>query len=106
MITFHIIIVTHNSAATIGLCMEALLRQTYKDYLVTIVDSGSSDPSYLRPYGKDDRVTLIEAHENIGFCEGNNVGVQQGIGDSRYIIFLNPDVILLDDFLEEDTVRP
>ena len=33
-----VIVLTYNSAATIGACLDALVRQEYKDFDVVVVD--------------------------------------------------------------------
>ncbi len=94
-----LIIVTHNSEPFISRCVKSIDSQDVAADQVVIVDSGSDDPSYLDQFqGKP----YFEVHlrENIGFAAANNYGVGCVSNDSRYILFINPDVILKPDSIE------
>ena len=44
-------------------------------------------------------IELIENLENLGYCEGNNIGIRNCDGD--YIVILNPDTIVESNWLNE-----
>lgn len=92
-----VIIVTHNSEKSIDQTLSALERQTLAPTEKIIVDSGSSETHYLRQY----RSLEICLMPNIGFSAANNLAVSALDPSIDYILFLNPDVILPDDFLEK-----
>jgi GT2 family glycosyltransferase len=84
-----IIIVTHNSGADIGPCLDAALKSGAE---VLVVDNASSDEtiSQIRQRG----AALIVNAENRGFAAAVNQGVRAL--RSNYVLLLNPDAILLD----------
>lgn len=96
-----VVIVTHNSAADIPQTIECLNNQTVAFDQVILVDSASTDTSYLAPYANMKNMTLFLSDKNLGFCEGNNVGFAYVNPLSDYVLFLNPDAFLQPDFLEK-----
>lgn len=66
---------------------------------VIIIDNASKDQSHLKCKEKFDKIHLIENKENLGYCEGNNVGIRQAKGD--FVVILNPDTILSPNWLTE-----
>ncbi|MBU2592834.1 MAG: glycosyltransferase family 2 protein [Patescibacteria group bacterium] len=69
---------------------------------VIVVDNGSSDGSVetIRKLKvKNEKLKVIENKENLGFAEGNNVGIKKAIkGGADYVMVLNNDVIVKDAF--------
>ena len=58
-----IIIPVFNRAAIVGKTIESVLRQTYKNLEIIIIDDGSTDDSYMKcnEYAKEDaRIILIK----------------------------------------------
>lgn len=94
------IIVTHNSQRCIVKTMESLQRQSHKPDQIVIVDSGSNDPAYLSPFEAFPNTTVIYEKENVGFCKGNNIGVNRA-AECTYTLFLNPDAFLKPSFVKE-----
>ncbi len=95
-----VIIVTHNSQAFLPHCLEALQQQTQPACQIILVDSGSQDTTYLEHYRQMPTLTLHLAYDNIGFCQGNNVGMSYVDDSIKYVLFLNPDAFLTPSFLE------
>lgn len=66
--------------------------------IIYLVDNGSLDGS-LEAFKKlrttNHKLKIIENKKNLGFCEGNNVGIKQALKDGAdYIMILNNDTIL------------
>ncbi|MFW2368811.1 MAG: glycosyltransferase family 2 protein, partial [Desulforhopalus sp.] len=96
----HIIIVAHNSALELPICIEHLALQTAPIQSLVIVDSGSENPSYLESLAHPSLVTVIKT-KNIGFSQANNTGVSALPDESTgMIIFLNPDTFLPPTYIE------
>jgi GT2 family glycosyltransferase len=95
-----VIIVTHNSQAVLGRCLAALAQQTVLPTSVVLVDSGSEDTAYLRPYLALARFTVLHK-DNIGFSQANNLGYQAIGQEADCILFLNPDAFPALDSLEQ-----
>lgn len=91
-----VIIVTYNSRAVLGPCLESLKRQTlFRQTEVLVVDNASSDgtPELIRteyPW-----VELVRGSENVGYSRGVNLGIRRAQGD--YLLVLNPDTVVQED---------
>lgn len=96
-----IIIVTHNCEKYIRKAMESVNAQTVKPDQVIIVDSGSSDTSYLETYADQANVVLVLDKDDIGFCKANNLAMTRLPKKVDYVFFLNPDAMLSLTFLED-----
>lgn len=81
-------------------CLESLERQS--DLLVqcVLVDNGSTDDSVTKISGIFPNVEIIEIAENLGYAEGNNVGIRYVLEKGyKYIFVLNNDTIVSPDCL-------
>lgn len=93
-----IIIVNYNSGVMLAECLRALLRQTYTELGVVVVDNASTDQS-LDNLPQDARLQIIRNSENLGFAAANNqVGLQ---AKTPYIACLNPDTIPQPNWLKK-----
>ena len=97
------IIITHNSEKYIVKCVEKLRSQSYPIEEIIIVDSGSLNQDYLNRFRNDQDVQLI-AINNVGFARANNVGFKQKGLSSDFLLLLNPDTFLDDDFVKKSVV--
>lgn len=83
-----VLIVAWQSGRHLARCLEALERQSYRDFEVILVDNASTDGAVEalapRPWLRIDRAT-----ENLGFAAGNNRAAALARG--RYLVTLNPD---------------
>ena len=84
----------------IGECVESLLRQTYTNLEILLVDDGSTDGSgaicdeYAR---RDNRIRVIH-QENQGLSAARNTGLDRAAGE--YVAFVDSDDAVLSDFIE------
>jgi len=99
MMSISIIIVTHNSQNVLFRCLAAIDDQSLPVNIV-LVDTGSQDPSYLDNIMVENPITVIKMG-NIGFSSGNNIGFKRISAESKYILFLNPDVFLYNPLVLE-----
>jgi GT2 family glycosyltransferase len=97
-IYFTIIVLNWNGYHFLHDCLNALRKQTFKNYEVIVVDNGSVDGSGDLVRSKFPEVRLIELKENLGFSVGNNHGFEAAMGD--YIIFLNNDTVVHPNMLQ------
>lgn len=97
-----IIVLTHNSEKYIRDCLESILKQTYKNLEIVMLDNDSKDESLeiAKEVQRNSRENLrvIINNKNFGYAKGNNLGIKQSRGD--YVIILNPDVILNENFIQ------
>jgi GT2 family glycosyltransferase len=83
-------------------CLESLKRVTYSNYDIMLVDNGSTDGSveFFRKWYPT--LEIIENGENLGFAEGNNVGIRKALeNEVDYVLLLNNDTVVDPEFLEE-----
>jgi hypothetical protein len=92
-----IIIVNYNGKHLLTSCLEAILRQEYKNFEVIVVDNGSSDGSVHFIQEQFSWVRLITLEKNTGFTGGNIEGMRHANGE--WIVLLNNDALLCTDWL-------
>jgi len=93
-----IIIVVYNHRKYIGACIDSILAQEYP-HEILIVDNSSQDGSADFVAKNYPQIKLIRSAKNIGYGAGNNLGVSFAKG--RYIVILNPDIVVEKGWLEE-----
>ncbi len=94
-------IVTWNHDKSIKATIDSIFDQTFGNYKVVVFDNNSSDKTIevLEAIFENTNFTLIQNKENIGFCGGHNYVINNY--DYDYIILVNPDVILKEDYIEK-----
>lgn len=84
-------------------CLGSLLKQTYQDFKIVVVDNGSTDNSttILQDISKNNKnVKIIENVKNLGFAGGVNTGIRYGIDENFDAIALfNNDAVADKDWL-------
>jgi glycosyltransferase involved in cell wall biosynthesis len=91
-----VVMSAYNGGRYLQAAIESILGQTYPDFEFIIIEDGSSDNSLetLREYaGRDERIRLIENHENIGLALSLNKGIEAAGG--KYIARMDADDISL-----------
>jgi glycosyltransferase involved in cell wall biosynthesis len=88
--TVSVIIPTFNCAVTIGRSIRSILKQTYKNYEIIIVDDASTDNTeeIVKSF-KYDKIIYFRMTENKGLFVCCNMAIKTARGE--YIAFLNPD---------------
>jgi len=94
-----IIILNYNAGNLLLECIESVLQTNYQKFEIIIVDNDSKDDSVDRCKEKFRDVQIIENKKNLGYCEGNNVGIRNAKGE--FIAILNPDTVVDSNWLKE-----
>ncbi|HVY33554.1 MAG TPA: glycosyltransferase family 2 protein [Caulobacteraceae bacterium] len=94
-----VVIVTFQSADTLGRCLQALKAQTWTDYEVLIADNASTDGAPQAAAKADPSLRLLPMGANLGFAAANNRAAQVATG--RWLVLLNPDAYPEPDWLEQ-----
>lgn len=92
-----VIIPVYNSEKTIIKCINSLMRQSYANFQLVVVNDGSTDSSLslINKIAKNDsRITVIN-QRNKGVSEARNTGLKNI--DSKYVTFVDSD-----DYVDED----
>ena len=97
-----IIILNWNGLEDTMECLQSLKRINYPNYEVIIIDNGSekNEAEILRQrFG--DYAHVIQNEKNVGFAQGNNIGIRYVLKNSKpdYILLLNNDTIVDSEFL-------
>jgi len=93
-----IIIVTYNHKKYIDKCLKSVTKQDYSHEII-VVDNNSIDGTAEYIKTNFPQVKVIENSQNKGFGAGNNIGAKHSSGE--YLVFLNPDTIVEDNWLKE-----
>jgi len=94
-----IIILNFNAGNLLLDCIDSIEKSAFKNFEIIVVDNVSKDHSHIRCKEKFPSIKLIENSENLGFCEGNNVGLR--IAKGEFVVVLNPDTVVDSMWLEE-----
>jgi len=86
-----IVVVTYNSAAEIGACLDAIAALSGNDAEVLVVDNASSDSTREEVARRN--ISLLANRTNTGFAAALNQGVRAT--KSPLVLSLNPDAHLL-----------
>lgn len=92
-----IIVPVYNSERYLKKCIRSILKQTYKNFRVIIVDDGSTDFSgkICDDFAKADSKIHVIHQKNRGLVETRKVGVLSSVAQSMdYLTFVDADDIL------------
>ena len=94
-----VIIPTYNRAQVLGRAVQSVLRQTYNDFQLLIIDDGSTDNTEecIRQFS-DSRIVYLR-HKNQGQSAALNTGLR--VAKGKYISFLDSDDEWLSKMLEK-----
>lgn len=97
--TFSVIIPLYNKAKYICKSIDSVLKQSFDDFEIIVVDDGSTDESksiVQNNYGQLDTISIV-SQANAGPAAARNTGVKCATGN--WILFLDADDLLLPDAL-------
>ncbi len=100
MVDISICMVSLNCWKVLKDCLDSLRKSDPEiSHELILVDNGSTDGTREKVRADYPEVQLIENSGNVGFLKATNQGIQLSKG--RYILWLNPDTILLPDSLRK-----
>ncbi|MEI7539400.1 MAG: glycosyltransferase family 2 protein [Candidatus Saccharibacteria bacterium] len=93
-----IIVLNWNGINDTLVCLDSLLKQTYRNLQIVVVDNGSVDNSLdlLNKYQNthSDKIVVLHNDTNLGFAGGANTGIKWCLNnDFEYISLFNNDAI-------------
>lgn len=94
-----VVIPVYNAEPYLPGCLDSVLRSTYRDFELILVNDGSTDrsPAICREYAaRDSRVQLI-SQENAGVSAARNRGIDACRGE--WVVFVDADDLISPDFL-------
>ncbi len=95
-----IVIPVYNAENYLERCLNSLLKQSYKNLEILVIDDGSTDDSLricTRYEALDSRLVLIQ-NTHRGVATARNIGIEQATGE--YLLFVDAD-----DWVEKDYVE-
>jgi GT2 family glycosyltransferase len=87
-----IIIPSINGRHLLEESLPAIFAQSYRDFIVCVIDNGSNDGSVQWLKETYPQVSIIENDENMGFAAAVNQGIRAA--ESPYVCTLNNDVVV------------
>lgn len=96
-----VIIPTYNRAKILPHAIKSVMRQTWSNIEIIIVDDGSTDNtpdvlSNIKRGGK--RITIVRNRRRLGLPSARNIGLKNANGD--FVFFSEDDLILAPNALE------
>ena len=100
-----IVTVLYNSETVVEEFFETLNNQTFKDFVLYVVDNNSPDNSLekSKKLAKNCffKTIFIENSDNYGVAKGNNIGIKKSLEDGcDYVLLSNNDI-----YLENNTIE-
>jgi len=97
-----VVLLNYNGKEFLGNCLSSILESNYSNLEVVFVDNHSRDGSVefvKRLCSDEDRVTILQNEENLGWSKGNNEGIRVAKGE--IIVLLSNDMEVDADWLSE-----
>ena len=78
-----VIVLNLNGEKILRNCIDHLLRQTYRNLEIIVIDNGSTDGSVavLEQYLGTGKLSVVRCHKNLGVPGGRNLGVWHAQGE-------------------------
>ena len=95
-----IVVTVYNTEKYIEKCIDSLLRQTYENIEIILIDGGSTDRTteICSKYADNYEKIRLVKKENEGVSSARNRGIDEATG--KYIVFVDGD-----DWIENKTVQ-
>lgn len=95
-----IIVPVYNAEKYLRQCLDSILKQSFKDFEVLLIDDGSKDRSgkICDEYAEKDKRISVWHQENQGVSVARNVGLEHAQGE--WIYFPDSDDIVVENALE------
>ena len=89
-----LVTITYNSADVLQPFLDCVLKQTYNNFIVYVIDNASVDNTLsILKENNDSRLFLIANKINFGVAKANNQGILKAIDDGcDHILIINNDV--------------
>jgi GT2 family glycosyltransferase len=99
-----IILVDYNGQKYLADCLDSLTKLDYpkENYKIFFIDNGSSDDSLAYAQKNFSDLEFIINSKNLGFAEGNNIGIEKALSlGYDYIYLINQDTVSEPDSLNK-----
>ena len=90
-----VLVLNYNGLATLNNCLSSVFQSDYKNFEVVVVDNNSKDGSLEKAKIQFSRAHFIKNSANVGFSQGNNVGIRFALEKFADAVFiLNNDTLI------------
>lgn len=97
----YVVVLNYNAGAWLRACFEALAETRYPNLGILMVDNASTDSSLNIMAEHHPGIEVIRAGANLGFSEGNNIGIRRALDKGAdYVVLLNPDTRVAPEWLD------
>ena len=95
-----IVIPVYNAENNIKVCLNSIIKQTYKNIEIICINDGSKDSSekIIKEYKKKDSRIILINKPNSGVSDTRNLGIETSKGE--YIMFIDADDYISEDYIE------
>ncbi len=93
-----VVLPVYNAGATLPLALESIVRQTFRDWELILIDDGSTDGCMTGFSSPDNRVRLVQDGRNLGLAARLNQGIDLAKG--RYLARMDQDDVAYPGRLE------
>jgi len=94
----NIVILTWNHLKDTIECLDSINVSDYPNYRIVVVDNASTDSTVEYVKENYPQVKILQNPENLGYAEGNNVGIRYALDQKAdYIFILNNDASIKPD---------
>lgn len=91
----YILILVWNNISDTLECLNSIQELDYPNYSVAVIDNGSTIDVKNPIKSNFSNVHFIETAENLGYAEGNNVGIRYALSQQAdFVLILNNDTIV------------
>lgn len=94
-----VIITTRNSSSTLKACLDSIIKQTYKNIEIIVVDNSSNDDTKNLAYNYTNKVYNMGPERSAQ----RNYGVSKSLGN--FIIILDSDMVLSEKVIESCLIK-
>ncbi len=100
-----VVVPVYNTEKYLRRCVESILRQSFADFELILIDDGSTDGSgkICDEYAENDKRVKVIHQENGGLSAARNTGIEYAVknSDSEWITFIDSDDLVSGKLLEK-----
>ncbi|TSC52048.1 MAG: glycosyl transferase family protein [Parcubacteria group bacterium LiPW_41] len=94
-----IVVLNWNNFNDTKKCIDSVLGSTFDDFLILLIDNGSSDDSLVKlkkEFEYNKKVTFLSNQRNFGYAGGVNPGIRTFLSENKfkYLWVLNNDIVV------------
>jgi len=95
-----VIVPAYNVEEYLAACLDSILRQTFSDYEIILINDGSTDRTaeIISQYSSNPRIR-VHTQQNSGISVARNQGIKMSRG--QYICYVDSDDIIAETYLEK-----